>query len=271
MVRYRCHVICERLLIFIAAALTAGMAAYLLGLAREGNLKDSHGNAVSNSAAAIMDHMISTAWSRGNMSIPVEDNDGTGTEEGDVAGIYNSVDLEDTACRWSDGTTDEDECDQLFATTTTSTEAMPTLTRTSTSTTSTTSTTTTEAPEPTVSDFLKLGEVVCNDEADFQSHADVSGDAVEDLAGDACYDDFGYDTWFTPDSDKREVTLKDGHGVQYRFSAWWIEGCENPQGWQWVYTPLSMNEDPDGLRVGDNCAQIYDQSIYHGCKCHDQV
>lgn len=78
---------------FLAAALTAGMAAYLLKLAQLGQLKNDDGSLVPASSSGIRNYIIEKSWSRGKIQM----YDGNG----DRNGIWNGVDLTMRACKWN--------------------------------------------------------------------------------------------------------------------------------------------------------------------------
>lgn len=82
----------------LAAALTAGLAAYFVGLLRLGVLDDNRGIAVVNSPQTLKDFMSTDAtWSRADLS-----NEYTGSPElAPRPGIWNRADLEQDTCVWN--------------------------------------------------------------------------------------------------------------------------------------------------------------------------
>lgn len=142
--------ICNVMLIaFTAAALTAGLASYFLGLMRDGSLTD-----VSNSAEGLKEFIIASAWSRGKMKVPIEKDGDADFIESDVKVVFNGVDLTQEACKWTpEGGRDSEECEYPFEESSTTT-AGPTSTEGSTTTEEFTSTT--EPPGTTWTDLPTL-------------------------------------------------------------------------------------------------------------------
>ncbi|KAM5343783.1 hypothetical protein ACJ41O_012320 [Fusarium nematophilum] len=120
-----------------AAALTAGLAVYLLNLARHGELKNNDGTSVPPTIQGIRGYIIDKSWSRGMINIA--------SLWLDRNGIFNGVDLNNRACKWNPNTPSNQRRQEgeetagavceipLPSSTTTSqsdttTEAMPTLT-----------------------------------------------------------------------------------------------------------------------------------------------
>lgn len=59
----------KRLLTSLAAAMTAGLAAYLLKLAQLRQLKNKDGTTVAAAAATMRTYIIDKGWSRGSVTI----------------------------------------------------------------------------------------------------------------------------------------------------------------------------------------------------------
>lgn len=104
-------------------------------------------------------------------------------------------------------------------------------------------TTISQISEPSISSEpltpLEQKAAVCHDEGDFPSHADIRGFAVINLANDAC------DNWkgsgdgaVGAGGGGYSISLKDSYGVDYDFSATWIDGCVTTMTSQSVYSPL---------------------------------
>lgn len=84
-----------------AAALTAGVAAYLVKLARLGNLKNTDGSPVTNTPQGIKDFMIAKSWSRGKFIGPLPGY------VADRNGISNAADLSKPACKYNPSSSQE--------------------------------------------------------------------------------------------------------------------------------------------------------------------
>lgn len=78
-----------------AAALTAGVAAYLVKLARLGNLKNTDGSPVTNTPQGIKDFMVAKSWSRGKFIGPLP------SDVLERNGISNAADLSKPACKYN--------------------------------------------------------------------------------------------------------------------------------------------------------------------------
>lgn len=151
----------------IAAAMTAGLAAYLIRLGQLGQLTDDQVNPRDRSPQGIKDFILEKAFSRYD----------TGR-----AGIYSNIDLGQPFCRWTDGDSfqqllrrhdDDAKC-----------EAPSTPTAGSSSTASSSSSQPTDTQ--TISFPPSLGQdLECHDEADFPGHADIKKSLVTYYAASA--------------------------------------------------------------------------------------
>ncbi|RYP73619.1 hypothetical protein DL771_003507 [Monosporascus sp. 5C6A] len=98
-------------------------------------------------------------------------------------------------------------------------------------------TTTEEPATPTTP--LERSEIVCHNEADFPGHADISSSAQDDfstdfsgLRGPGGSDDLG------PDTGGITLSLQDGHGINYWYGVFWVQGCVTETATQNFRFPL---------------------------------
>lgn len=254
---------------FVAAALTAGLASYFLGLMRAGSLPD-----VSNSAQGLKDFIVENSWSRGSMTIPVETDGDVEFVESEVKVIFNGVDLTNEACKWTpEGGRDTGECEYPLEPSTT-TSAVPTSTEESTTTDDFTSTTeppvtttfvetTTQPPEPTVT--LAPWEIrnrQCHDESDFPDHVDIHRKSVENGAKWVCQTYEWFKSAIGPGGKGTYVHeyWEDNRGATFHFVAEWIKDCQTQTDRQYPNNPF----EDDVVNHG-TCIFIYLNEIWDGC------
>ncbi|KAK3720790.1 hypothetical protein LTR37_003453 [Vermiconidia calcicola] len=218
-----------------AAAYTAGLAAYFIRLAKEGNLKHPDGSPVENSPQGIKDFIVNgrngnpagSAWSRMIAQ---------GQER---PGIFNAVDVSEPQCRYRPSGSDVQRR-QDSAASCISGQGSPTSVQ-STSIRSTT--------EPTPTQPLEIQPVVCHDESDFPGHWDIAESAVSLNAFITC------GKWIDEDLDPIENwhlsrTVKTNE-INYQFDVEWLTGCITTVSSQSPYSPLGADADSE-----DQCTSI---------------
>ena len=137
----------------LAAAMTAGLAAYFLKLAQLGKLHHDDGTAVDVTPQAIKDFIVSKAWSRYGTPRP---------------GIFNAIDPGQDYCPWNPSSTQplrrqDDDAQCLVPT----------------------SQTPSSTPTPGLKPMVKQGPF-CHKEGDYPDHGNVEKSAAVLNAGAAC-------------------------------------------------------------------------------------
>ncbi|KAH7141655.1 hypothetical protein EDB81DRAFT_898885 [Dactylonectria macrodidyma] len=100
--------------------------------------------------------------------------------------------------------------------------------------------TTTAVEEPTPNASLVRGPVICHNEADFPGHADINGGAQDDFSTDFSGKLGSDGTTMSPTSGPIVWNTQDKHGINYWFSASWVDGCITTVPTQDFQFPLGL-------------------------------
>lgn len=226
----------------IAAAYTAGLAAYFIRLVQTGQLNHPNGGPVQNSPQGIKDFIVNqangdpagSAWSR--MQV----------ENQDQPGIFNAIDINQRQCPYNPN---EDKL-PARADSTASCITGPG------STLLVLPTSAKPAPPHAPTQTLQIKPVVCHDASNFKGHGDIAGSAVSYDGGYTC------ENWFLKDIGPNQSlsrTIKTS-GVNYEFDVEWIAGCFTTVSTQSVWSPLGPNAE-----AKDQCTDIF-YNCWKNCK-----
>ncbi|KAI1425534.1 hypothetical protein F5Y12DRAFT_747204 [Xylaria sp. FL1777] len=119
----------------------------------------------------------------------------------------------------------------------------------------------TPTPTPTITP-LKVFDIVCNNEADFPGHADVSGNWQGNFAhvfGTLWMPEGGYMSNSSPPVDGK---FKDNHGISYEYSVSWIPMCVTTMDVQNFEFPLG---EQGGVNAGGVNAEALLKDDYKLC------
>ncbi|RYC55050.1 hypothetical protein CHU98_g11165 [Xylaria longipes] len=109
-----------------------------------------------------------------------------------------------------------------------------------------TSTTTTTEPTPTPTTVitpLQVFDIVCNSEADFPGHGDVSPGAQDNFAVHfSGLDGPGGSEYMSSTTPTFEMKIADKHGISYDYSVGWVPGCVTTVDEQSFRYPLAVGD-----------------------------
>ena len=212
------------MLLSTASAITTGLAAYYLSLARSGQLPDSAG--FENTPKGLKDYIIKHAWVRSQ-------------EAGVVPGVWNGVtkDMQDNACRW-------DPNAQLTRRLRRRGDSCPLPNPSSTSS-SSSSGSATRTPTPAITATLTEQDTVCAKKSEKSGGGDIDFPRHVDFATKFCNGAQKASQYIYPPGRSAasgfQATVDDSHGTNYTYMVQWVDGCATMEEKLDILKPAGAN------------------------------